>query len=304
VSAMCRKCLSSASEESRRCKSCGGPIVRFDEGGGMVEMAEAAEEDGPSGGIPPLFADLDTGWPRPPAQHGQPPQPATAQPVQAPAAPATPPVPGTVQPSGTLIMPASQLDDVVSGMLRPFGFERPEEPRHGSSPLQGSPINQSVGNAAPQVSPNQEPTVPFFSRSAPPKPVPETQPVDNATTSEPSPPAGTGPTEPRSAGVQAQVSHGESADDRPGEDALSMAAMVRDIMAISDQDPASGSASQQAGSSASDDLMIGPAGRGFRKRSKAAPSRRSGKSQGSDSEDPMAELTQDAAQTRSRSRSR
>ena len=195
-------------------------------------------------------------------------------------------------------MPADQLDDVVSGMLRPFGFERPPDaPPAGSSPSQGSPINQTVGAPAPQVPPNQEPTVPFFSRSAHSKSPQQDKPVDEATKA--------GPTAPSSE----QVSGVEGS--RQGEDSLSMAAMVRDIMAISDVDPGSGSGSQSGSSrtsqdgarQASDDLMIGPAGKGFLKRSKPTAKGRSAKSQRQETEDPMAELSQDADQSRSRLRS-
>jgi hypothetical protein len=309
VSAMCRKCLSSAPEQARRCKSCGGPIVRFDESGGMVETEQAAEEAGVIGGIPPLFADLDDGWPQEPSLRPQSPPATTAQPPQAPVVPH---IPGPVQPSGTLIMPASQLDDIVSGMLRPFGFEQPPEAQAaGSSPLQGSPINQSEGAPAPQVQPNQEPSVPLFSRSSPPTPArqaqaPEPSPREAAV---PGPVAHQSAAETQKTAPANQVPSGE---EHSGEDALSMAAMVRDIMAISDQDPGS-PGKQPAGSTsttdsarqASDDLVIRPASKiGFLKRSKTGSKGRADKPHGPDSEDPMSELAQEASQTRSRLRSR
>jgi hypothetical protein len=60
VSAMCRKCLKTASEEARRCPACGGRVVRFTETGEVVELDATAEEPGLSRGVPPLFGDLDT----------------------------------------------------------------------------------------------------------------------------------------------------------------------------------------------------------------------------------------------------
>jgi hypothetical protein len=273
----------------------------------MVEAEPAADEPGLGGGIPPLFADLDPGWPQQPSFQPQP-APATAAPSQAPAVPQ---VPGPVQPSGTLIMPANQLDDVVSGMLRPFGFERPPEaPAAGSSPSQGSPINQTAGAPAPQVQSNQEPSVPLFSRSAPPPPPRQAQAAEPSP-GEPVVPtlaAKTSEVESQTAAPSNEVQSGE---EHSGEDSLSMAAMVRDIMAISEQDPGSPGAQEKGSSSstdsarqASDDLMIGPASRGFLKRSKTGSKGRSDKSHGPESEDPMSELSQDASHTRSRLRSR
>jgi hypothetical protein len=60
VSAMCRKCLRSASEDARRCVACGGHLVRFNDTGQVVEIEVAGEEPSKTGGgIPALFADLE-----------------------------------------------------------------------------------------------------------------------------------------------------------------------------------------------------------------------------------------------------
>ena len=44
MSAMCRKCLKTASDESRRCASCGGRIVRFSDTGEVIEVDAAGDE--------------------------------------------------------------------------------------------------------------------------------------------------------------------------------------------------------------------------------------------------------------------
>jgi hypothetical protein len=58
---MCRKCLKTASDESRRCSTCGGRVVRFSDSGEVIEIDVAGEEPTKlGGGVPALFANLET----------------------------------------------------------------------------------------------------------------------------------------------------------------------------------------------------------------------------------------------------
>ena len=207
MSAMCRKCLKTASDESRRCASCGGRVVRFSETGEVIEVEAAGDEPTKSGGVPALFANLETvyevavpatngggspmgmgqpqapsaygpatvtgtsfggaaagsvapanGYCQPPAANGQPQVPSQVnghaglvnagvytEPVNGQYQPVSgansnpglvPPLPmgytepnhrapAPAEPAGTFLLPVTQLDDVVSQMLEPFGFERP-----------------------------------------------------------------------------------------------------------------------------------------------------------------------------------
>lgn len=60
MSAMCRKCLKTASDEARRCSSCGGRVVRFSESGEVIDIEATAEEPIKVGGVPALFENIET----------------------------------------------------------------------------------------------------------------------------------------------------------------------------------------------------------------------------------------------------
>ncbi len=327
MSAMCRKCLKSAKEEARRCASCGGQIVRFDAAGEVIEADIEVDEKNASGSIPPLFADVDyielepaVPAPSQPSPVVQPPTsafnlpPSPPNPTSAiPPSPAnpTPANPTLANPPGPnpqtqlptpLLLPSSHIDDVVSEMLTPFGFERPA-PAAAPAPI---PAPAPPANVIPAVAQNlqnesnEEQQVRFF--RSPSSPEPASAPVVQA-------PAAASPA------VAAPAVVGE-----PSESSVSMAELARDIFAISEDDAspgsggsADGSARTERGREASSDLIIGPAQKGgWLKRGKASgakgrtpttedPQGPEG-SQGSD--DPMSELTATETNTRNRLRSR
>ncbi len=247
VSAMCRKCLKTASDESRRCSTCGGRIVRFSDTGDVIEIEATMEEPSQGGGVPPLFANLETQYelavpmanaaapamgtglpqtqsayapPQPTALVGssfggavasvaappngycqplfsgaQPEVPAQANGHTAPVngtyaqpingqyqpdpvtnelgglapplpmgysevgrPPASPPPP---EPAGTFLMPVTQIDDVVSEILLPFGFERPApvvEPPPPPPPFLVEPHH--ILGQPPQAVPEQQSPLP------------------------------------------------------------------------------------------------------------------------------------------------
>jgi len=98
VSAMCRKCLASASDEARRCTSCGGRIVKFSEMGEVIEIDFTVGDDQPqmTRGVPPLFGDISNGLPSVAVVNAHAP---AAPPVHAPAPPTMP------APSGYTVSP-------------------------------------------------------------------------------------------------------------------------------------------------------------------------------------------------------
>lgn len=125
MTAMCKRCLKSASEDARKCTSCGGTIVRFSETGEVTEVEVAsADEPAVSNGIPPLFGDLASMYapvpgfaasmpapPPPPARVG------TSAPHQMPHGYSTPPH-GVSQPAGGSYTPiASNPHTHTRGMV-------------------------------------------------------------------------------------------------------------------------------------------------------------------------------------------
>jgi hypothetical protein len=293
---MCRKCLMSANEEARRCKSCGGPIVRFDEAGEVMEAGEEVDEKSHSGAIPPLFAEAEfTDLAIPPTP--QPTPPAAGSPTLSVAPPPSHSNPQTQMPP--LLLPSSQIDDVVSEMLTPFGFERPA-PAAAPDPI---PASAPPVNVVPPIPPNlqhessEEQQVRLF-RSAPKSP-----PAASVTQA---------PAVPATSAAAGAASQSPQAD-QASESAVSMAELARDIFAVSDDD-VSGAAPGAGGSvaaadtvrQASSDLIIGPAPKGgWLKRGKASGSKaRTPSAENPQVEDdPMSELTGSETQTETQTKS-
>jgi hypothetical protein len=324
VTAMCKKCLKSAKEEARRCASCGGRIVRFNESGEVIDADEEVEEKHASGSIPPLFADVDyidietaviaqpqptPGIPAPTMAVNLPPAP----PIAAPAI-ASPAVPAMADPSHTipsnpnpqiqsppLLLPSSQIDEVVSEMLTPFGFERPA-PATAPAPVPAPapPVNV-VPAVAQNLQPesNEEQQVRFF-RSASPAPAPA--------------PAVQAPAVPAASAVTGAAAQTQQPGQPVPDSAASMAELARDIFAIAEDDVPTEAAAGTSGS-AGTDLIIGPAQKGgWLKRSKSSGAKgRTAASEGSEvqrpqgaqgEDDPMSELTATDSHTRTWLRSR
>jgi hypothetical protein len=220
VSAMCRKCLRSTSDEARRCTVCGGRIVRFNDLGEAVEIESSMDDPAEAKAIPPLFGDFETQVAASPANSHSPAMPSgagmgmgiapmgTVAPQSgnghaggngALAGISAPPAatgralhnaydgPGTSSPlpiggydgtnvqypgvvpvmaPGALILPAAEVDDVVTEMLTPFGFEmktnkQTEQAAYATNPT-GPEHAQTLSGASPRaaVPPPAVPAVP------------------------------------------------------------------------------------------------------------------------------------------------
>jgi hypothetical protein len=199
-----------------------------------------------------------------------------------------------------LLLPSSHIDDVVSEMLSPFGFESPA-PAAAPDPI---PAPAAPVNVVPPIPLNlqhestEEQQVRLF-RSAPKSP--------------PAAPAAQAPAVTATSAAAGVASQSPQAD-QGSESAVSMAELARDIFAVSDDD-VSGTAPRADSSvsaadtvrEASSDLIIGPASKGgWLKRGKASATKgRTPSAENSQVEDdPMSELTGGETQTRTWLRSR